>query len=246
MTPHRLTVPAALLGAALAGSLSFAQPASATVINEILASHTGTDDTEFVEFYGTPGASLSGLSFIVVEGDSFSPGSIDFQFDFGAGDQIGGNGFFLLGNPLGLGANYGVTPDRNIATNSFENSSFTAALVQTASIAGGSVTGGEVVLDAVALTDGDALDAFFFGAPVIGPDGAFFPAGARRVADGVDTDAAADWVISDFFLGAANTPTAGTALVAVPEPGALLLLGTGLLGAASFRRSRRPGRGGKG
>jgi predicted extracellular nuclease len=44
---------------------------------------------------------------------------------------------------------------------------------------------------------------------VIGPDGPFFPAGARRVADGVDTDDAADWVISDFGLGAANTPTAG-------------------------------------
>ena len=93
------------------------------LINELLASHSGTDDTEFVEFYGTPGYSLSGLSFIVVEGDAFDPGRIDRRFDFKPFHQIGSNGFFLYGNCGGLSANYGEVPDASLFTNYFENSS---------------------------------------------------------------------------------------------------------------------------
>lgn len=189
------------------------------LLNEVFASHTGTDDTEFVEFFGTPGASLDGLSLIVVEGDSgTSQGNIDRRIDFGPSDILGSNGFFLVGNPVGLAANYGVTPNINVSNNFLENSSLTAALVVTSSLSGGAVTGSEVVLDAVALNDGGAGDAFYFGAPVIGPDGSFFPAGARRAVDGVDTDTAADWVISNFFLGSANTPTAGDTPPPPPPP----------------------------
>jgi predicted extracellular nuclease len=203
----------ALLAIALPFALGTRSTEAATgdpvLINEVFASHTGTDDTEFLELFGTPGTNLSGLSLIVVEGDAFGPGAIDRRFDFRPFHQIGSNGFFLIGNCGGVPTNYGVTPDASLFTNYFENSSLTVALVETASLSGSSVTGGEVVRDAVALTDGDAGDTFFFGAPVIGPDGTFFPAGARRVADGVDTDTAADWVISNFFLGSANTPTSG-------------------------------------
>ena len=53
------------------------------------------------------------------------------------------------------------------------------------------------------------MSTFFFGAPVFGPDGTFYPAGVRRIADGVDTDTVADWALADFDLGTANTPTAG-------------------------------------
>jgi len=194
-------------------------PSSATVvINEVLASHTGTDDTEFVELFGTPGAALAGLSLIAVEGDAASAGEIDSRFDFADDAVIGDNGFYLVGNPAGLGANYGVTPDDTIGANFFENSSATYALVETASLTGDSVGGGEVVRDAVAATDGDAGDTFVFDAPVLGPDGDFFPAGVRRVADGVDTDRADDFVLADFFLGEANTPTAGGTGAVTPAP----------------------------
>jgi predicted extracellular nuclease len=178
------------------------------VINEVLASHAGADDTEFAELFGTPGASLDGLSLIAVESDATNNGTIDARIDFGAGDVLGANGFHLVGNAAGLEANYNVSPDKDVDPN-FENSSSTYALVETASLSGDSVTGGEVVVDAVASTDGDAGDSFFFDAPVIGPDGNFFPAGVRRVEDGVDTDTAADWAFADFFLGDENTPTAG-------------------------------------
>lgn len=181
------------------------------LINEVLASHVGTDDTEYLELFGDAGASLEGLSLIVVEGDNIaSQGQIDRRLDFGADERLGSNRFFLVGNPAGLAANYGVTPNVTFGNDFFENSTLTVALAETSTVGPGSiVTGSEVVLDAVALTDGGAGDVAFFGAPVVGPDGSFFPAGARRVTDGVDTDTAADWVISDFNLGPANTPLAG-------------------------------------
>jgi predicted extracellular nuclease len=179
------------------------------LINEIFASHTGADDTEFLELYGDPWAPLSGMSLIGIEGNNDRvPGSIDFRYDFSPRARIGGNGFFLVGNDGGLASNYGVTPNNTLVANSFENSSSTYALVETASLSGASLTGAEIVMDAVALRD-DSPSTFFFDAPVIGPDGTFFPAGARRVSDGVDTGSAADWVISDFFLGSGNTPTRG-------------------------------------
>lgn len=196
----------------ICSSVSFRSRAATgdpVLINEVLASHTGTDDTEFIELIGLAGFSLDGLSLIVVEGDSFGAGMIDRRIDFGSSDRLGSNGFFLVGNPAGLGVNYGVTPNLSIGNNFLENSSLTVALVQTSSLIGSTVASSEVVLDAVALTDGDPGDTFFFGAPVIGPDGPFFPAGSRRVTDGVDTDTASDWVISDFNLGPENTPTAG-------------------------------------
>ena len=181
------------------------------VINEVLGSHTGTDDTEYVEIFGTPGTSLDGLSIIIVESDAGgSNGSIDRRYDFGSTSIIGSNGFYLLGNPAGLGSNYGVTPNETISNNFVENSSYTIALVQTSSITGSSVTGGETVLDAIGVTDGDAGDSFFLGAPVVGPDGSFLPAGVRRMTDGLDTDMVSDFVIADFSLGPDNTPTAGT------------------------------------
>ncbi|MEZ4837432.1 MAG: hypothetical protein R2873_36450 [Caldilineaceae bacterium] len=67
------------------------------------------------------------------------------------------------------------------------------------------------MIDTVGIVDATA-STIFFGAPVIGPDGTFFPAGVRRVTDGVDTDTAADWVIADFGLGAACRPPCGTGL----------------------------------
>lgn len=179
------------------------------VINEVLGSTTGTD-SEYIELFGTPGASLEGLSIIVIEGDSGSTqGNIDAQFDFGPGDSVGDNGFFLVANATAAGT-YGVTPNLELPANFFENSTYTVALVETASITDGAVTGGEVVLDAVGVSDGGEGDVTFFEAPVVGPDGTFLPAGVGRIEDGVDTDTAADWQILDFNNGAPNDPTPGT------------------------------------
>ncbi len=180
------------------------------VINEVLGSTTGAD-SEYIELVGEPGQSLAGLSIVVVEGDSGSPqGTIDSRFDFADDAVIGDNGFYLIANTQ-AGAVYGVTPNAALPDNFIENSSYTIALVETATITGSEVAGSETVIDAVGVTDGGAGDSFYFDAPVVGPDGSFLPAGVGRVADGVDTDAAADWSILNFNNDpSVNTPTAGT------------------------------------
>jgi predicted extracellular nuclease len=212
----RITVVLTLIAALLPLAGAPASADSHVVINEVLASTTGTD-VEYVELYGTPGASLAGLSFIIVESDDQSSnGNIDSRYDFADTDVLGDNGFYLVGNQLTEDI-YGVTPNAITANNFFENSSSTYALVETASISGSTVTGSETVIDTVASTDGEDASFFFFDAPLIGPDGSFFPAGVRRVTDGVDTDTAADWVIADFDLGPDNTPTAGTGILP-PSP----------------------------
>ena len=186
------------------------------LLNEALVSHTGADNTEYVELFGVPGTPLDGLSLVAVEGDSAGvPGTIDRRVDFAAGATLGGNGFYLVGNPAGLGITYGVTPDLAWGNDSLENGSQTLGLVETSSIGdvGTLVTGSETVLDAVALTDAGPTDRWFWSAPVIGPDDGFLPGGVRRMTDGVDTDTAADWVFADDLLGPANTPTAATPYV---------------------------------
>jgi hypothetical protein len=213
--------------AVVAASLSSGQAARAAtgdsvLLNEALVSHTGADTTEFVELYGTPGASLAGLALLAVEGDSSqSPGMVDFRLDFAETAHLGGNGFYLVGNPDGLDdPPYGVTPDVAIDIDEaveqiFENQSQTLALVEaaTAPAVGSPLTGGEVVRDAVGVTDAGPADQFFFGVPpnppvVVGPDAAgFLPPGVGRSPPGWDTDSLSDWVITSNNLDATHTPT---------------------------------------
>ncbi|MDP9272207.1 MAG: hypothetical protein M3O93_01535, partial [Chloroflexota bacterium] len=69
--PVGLSLVAALIASvvAMAGA-SHAATGDPVLINEALVSHTGTDSTEYVELFGTPGASLAGMSLVVVEGDA--------------------------------------------------------------------------------------------------------------------------------------------------------------------------------
>lgn len=182
----------------------------ALVLNEVVGSTTSTD-VEFIELFGTTGTSLDGLSVIVVESDDqTNNGAIDARIDLIATDFIGDNGFFLIGNSL-VFATYGETPNLDIPDNFIENSSYTVALVETSSIQGDTVTGSEVIIDSVGVTDGDANDTFHFDSPVIGPDGTYLPAGFYRKEDGVDTDTVDDFDLSDFSNDPGiNTPTAGT------------------------------------
>ena len=173
-------------------------------INEVLVNTAGAD-LEFIEFTGEPGASLDGLSLINIEADAGGNGvgGIDNRLDFGPGDVIGDNGFFLAANSLAAAL---ATPNVTLAANFFENSSSTIALVETASLTGNRVTGTETVIDAVALTSGSGTPTFFYGAPVVGPDGANYPSAVGRTA--IDGPFA---LINAFSPAGANTtPTAGT------------------------------------
>ncbi len=181
------------------------------VINEVLASTTGTD-SEYIELFGTPGASLDGLSFIAVESDTGgSKGTIDFRFDFGPDAVLGDNGFLLLANQTAE-QTYGVDANISIPQDALENGSTTFALVETSSLQGDAITGNEVVIDSVASLDADG-DTPVLDAPAVGPDGPFLPAGVGRVEDGKDTDTAEDFEILSFSNDPEqNTPTAGTGL----------------------------------
>ncbi|MDO5706616.1 MAG: ExeM/NucH family extracellular endonuclease, partial [Paracoccus sp. (in: a-proteobacteria)] len=153
-----------------------------------------------------------------VESDDIAQnGVIDARFDFTADHLIGDNGFFLIANALAQ-TTYGVTANAVFTDNFIENSSYTIALVDTASISGNRVTGAEVVTDAIGVSDGEGPGHFHFGAPVVGPDGSFLPAGVIRETDGVSTGQASDFTIADFNNDPQiNNPRAGTFAV---DPGA--------------------------
>jgi len=198
-----------------------AQTGDPVLLNELLVSHTGADTTEFFELYGTPGHPLAGLSLVVVDGDGALAGTIDLRVDLPGDATLGGNGFYLIGNPVGLAANYGVTPDLPLPQSDLvPNGSQTVAVVASAGLGakGSLVTGAEDTRDAVGLTDTGTSDSWFWGAPVLGPDDGFMPAGGHRISDGVDTDTAADWAFADDLLGPTNTPTAATPFTATPTP----------------------------
>lgn len=189
-------------------------PGGSVLLNEVLGNHIGADNTEFIELFGTPGLPLNGLSVILLENDDANNlGAVDRRIDLG-GFSIATNSFFLIGNPVGLVANYGIVPDLLISNDTIENSDYTIALVRTATLSaqeGDVVTGEESVLDAVAVVETGTFPPFY-NAPALGPDGTFLPAGVRRVTDGVDTDTAEDWVIADFNLTSQdnpNTPISG-------------------------------------
>jgi hypothetical protein len=217
------------------------------LLNEALVSHSGTDTTEFVELFGVPGTPLDGLSLVFVEGDNSLAGTIDRRVDFPAGARLGGNGFYLVGNPTGLAATYHVVPDlAGWGDNSLENGSQTLALVATAGLGaqGTFVTGSEDVRDTVALTDAGPSDRWFWSAPVVGPDDGFLPGGARRVEDGVDTDTVADWAFADDLLGPSNTPTPSTPYNAPPvaDCGTPVMTDEGVAATASVSATDPDGR----
>src|SRR4029078_9745248 len=91
-----------LLLAMLAGLMprsALATTGDPVLLNEALVSHTGTDTTEYVELFGTPGTPLSGRSWVAGGGNSAATrGNIDGGFAFPAGARLGGNGYYLVGN----------------------------------------------------------------------------------------------------------------------------------------------------
>lgn len=182
----KLTLPITAL------TLASAASAQGVQLNEIYVSHSGTDDQEYVELIGAPGASLDNLMILIVEGDAGSSVALlDRAWDL-SGNVIPADGYFVVGGD--------AVPDLDLsvgATNLIENGSDTFYLLEAADVAAVSALLGTdvrtdplltttviptlgTVLDSVALIDGDAGDLVFDGAVTYGPDGSFLPAGIFR------------------------------------------------------------------
>ncbi len=190
------------------------------VINEFSASHTGTDDHEYIEIFGAPNTDYSAYTVLQIEGDALPSGTIDSVHPVGTTDA----------NGLWLG---------NLAANTLENGTITLLLVEgfTGNVGDDLDTDNDGVFDVepwlrvvddVAVHDGDAGDLTYATTVLTdGYDGLSFPpGGASRIPDGTDTDSPADWVRNDFDLagipGFDGTPEAGEALNTPGAPNALV------------------------
>ncbi|NOX57309.1 MAG: endonuclease/exonuclease/phosphatase family protein [Planctomycetes bacterium] len=180
------------------------------IINEVVISHDGTQDQEFVEIFGDPFDLLCGVSILVIEGETLSKGNVDLIVsleDCGGGTpcSLDAEGYFVAGGS-GVGADLVI----GSGIGRFENGTQTIALVRDILVAANDdidteAGGGDGVedvnvgnvLDAVGIVDSGfpATDAVYFGAVALGPDGSTVPAGGARCPNGLDTDTLDDWVI---------------------------------------------------
>ncbi|MEM1085378.1 MAG: lamin tail domain-containing protein [Verrucomicrobiota bacterium] len=157
---------------------------SQVVINEVMASTTGTD-TEFIELYNTTGAPIDITNWSIQVYDSNGPsgtgnyGNQTFSV-FIPPATIPANGYYLLGSPE-FQSEFSVTPDLAIADDSLANNSSTFILKD----------GSSTTIYSAFVTDDDIADDSANDAGVgitpditVGPDGTFYPAGFSLTPDG--------------------------------------------------------------
>lgn len=221
----RRTASVALALTLLSATVTTAAAADAgdgPVINEFVANHTGADTNAFIEVLAAPGADLSALTLLEIEGDGSVAGAIDHAETLGTADA---NGFWLSGEDA-------------------ENGTLTFLLVMGFTGSEGNdldtdndgvldTTPWSAIVDSIAVHDGGASDRTYGTTTLgVGYDGqSFSPGGASRIPNGGDTDATADWRRNDFdgagFPGfnstaadedAVNTPRAANRLGKDPVP----------------------------
>lgn len=163
-------------------------------LNEIYASHVGTDNLEYIELIGPSATPLTNLMVLIIEGDGAGSGVLDRAWDL-TGLTIPADGFFVLGDTAVPTLDFDIG-----ASDRIENGTETIYLINAASPAAVSALVGTsvkiaagttsiptlgTVLDVVAIIDSGypATDEIFDGASPIGPDGTFFPPGIYRDAD---------------------------------------------------------------
>lgn len=197
----------------------FAFAAQAQQINEIRTDQPGGDTDEYLEIIGTPGASLDGISLVVIGDGSGGQGVIDGGggvVDL-SGNTIPADGTFLVYD--GEAGTLGATPDL-VTSLGFENGQSTTFILATnVTAAEGDdldaeddgvleVLPWDSVLDAVSIVDDSPDDIAYanqFGGDELGPVGTFPPGHIYRFSD------TGNWAIGEFdptAPGATDTPGA--------------------------------------
>lgn len=202
-----LVVVFAFLLVSISGGTTSAQTTDIS-ISEIRIDQPSTDNDEYFELAGAPGASLDGLTYLVIGDGSGGSGVIENVTDL-SGQTIGSSGFFVAAeSTFTLGTANFVT-DLN-----FENSdNVTHLLVAGFSGADGDdldidddgvldVTPWAERVDLIALVEEENPPSgteYHYGPPSVGPDGSFVPAHAYLCEDG--------WRIGAFDpVGGVDTP----------------------------------------
>ncbi len=223
---NRTTLAAIVAAAAGSASLltgsAFAGAPAGFVISELRTGQPGPDNSEYIEIRGTPGASLKGLSYIVI-GDAASGrppaqnGIIEAVVDL-SGVTIPASGYLVIAeSTFALGV-ANVTANLNFE----DNDNVTHLLVTgfTGSVGSDVDADKDGVLDPVlpwssilssvalvVVPDPDGFSAdFVYSANVVGPDGGNVPQHVYvcQNADNEYRIGAADPTIGDDTVGAAN------------------------------------------
>ena len=66
------------------------------VITEV---RTGSNNNEYIELKGTPGASLGGLTLLIIGDGVGGSGTVEWRYPFAKSDVFGSNGYLVLRNP---------------------------------------------------------------------------------------------------------------------------------------------------
>jgi hypothetical protein len=186
--------------------------------NEIYASHSGTDDREFIELIGTPSESLNNIMVLIVEGEGPVAGTIDQAWDL-TGFSVPLDGYFVLGDTAVTTWDYDLGASNNIenGTQTFYLLNATSPATVLALVgtdldadddgiydAGMEISTLGTILETVGMVDDDypSFDVLYDSPTTIGPDGSYFPAGIWR-----DEDYPGDWCRNYFldFDATANT-----------------------------------------
>ncbi len=179
-------------------------PGPAISISEIRIDQPGADNDEYFELAGDAGASLDGLTYLVIGDGAGGSGVIEAVVDL-TGQSVGGSGFFVAAeSTFSLGA-------ADLTTNlNFENSdNVTHLLVRGFTGADGDdldtdddgvldVAPWSEQVDCVALVETPGSGDQIYCSTTVGPDGNFVPGHVYLCQDG--------WRIGSFDVSAEDTP----------------------------------------
>jgi hypothetical protein len=194
---------------------------SGPLLNELRTDHTGTDVDEYVELAGPAGASLSGITLLVIgdTGATNTCGVVEIAQDLSA-FSIQADGFFALRISTGTAALTGYDATVSGSIENSDNLTFMLVRGNTAAVGNDLDSAPEdgtfdstpwsSILDSVAIFEGIppncTTDEHVYSSTVVGPDGTFSPGHIYRCPDG--------WHIGPFGSGtwpAGSTDTVGAA-----------------------------------